>query len=134
VLDTAAEADAKRARDLTASLKAEKVVILDSGYLDPGHFAEGSAREIIRVSRWKEGMLADVFETRAVKGKILSDEIIGLSDSQMVRRIGALVVVDGLERKRAALTNQWEWSAEIMVELYEWRREIEWFFKRPRLA
>ena len=130
VIDTAAEADAKRARDLTASLKAGEIVIFDRGYIDLSHFAELSAREVIWVSRWKEGMLADVFESRAVKGKILADEIIGLSDSQMVRRIRAMVVVDGVEREMVFLTNQLEWSAEMIVELYGCRWEIELFFKQ----
>ena len=130
VIDTAREADAKRARDLTASLKSGEIVIFDRGYVDLGHFAELSARGVSWVSRWKEGMIADLFESRPVKGKILADEIVGLSNSQMVRRVRAVVVVDGVEREMVFLTNHLEWSAELIVALYGCRWEIEVFFKQ----
>lgn len=130
VIDTAKEADAKRARDLTAGLKAGEIGIFDRGYIDHDHFRELTQRGVIWVTRWKEGLLADVFETRPVKGKILADEIIGLSDSQQVRRVRALVMVDGAEREMTFLTNQLDWSAAMIVELYGCRWEIELFFKQ----
>lgn len=132
VIDTAREADATRARDLTAGLKTGEIAIFDRGYIELKHFAELSERGVIWVTRWKEGMKADLFESRAVKGKILADEIVGLSDSQMVRRIRALVVVDGEEREMVFLTNQLEWSAELIVDLYGCRWEIEVFFKQMK--
>lgn len=132
VIDTAREADAKRARDLTAGLKIGEIVIFDRGYVDLTHFAELNQRGVVWVTRWKEGMKADVFETLATKGKILADEIVGLSDSQMVRRIRALVVVDGEEREMVFLTNHLKWGAELIVELYGCRWEIELFFKQMK--
>ena len=132
VIDTAREADAKRARDLTAGLKIGEIGIFDRGYVDLDHFAELSKRGVIWVTRWKEGMTADVFESRPVKGKILADEIVGLSDSQMARRVRALVVVDDEEREMVFLTNQLEWSAQLIVDLYGCRWEIEVFFKQMK--
>ena len=132
VIDTAREADAKRARDLTAGLKIGEIGIFDRGYIDLDHFAELSKRGVIWVTRWKEGMTADVFESRPVKGKILADEIVGLSDSQMARRVRALVVVDDEEREMVFLTNQLEWSAQLIVDLYGCRWEIEVFFKQMK--
>lgn len=132
VIDTAREADAKRARELTAGLKIGEIGIFDRGYVDLAHFADLSQRGVIWVTRWKEGMKADLFESRPVKGKILADEIVGLSDSQMARRIRALVIVDGQEREMTFLTNQLKWSAELIVELYGCRWEIELFFKQMK--
>ena len=77
-------------------------------------------------------MTADVFDSRPLSGKILADEIVGLSDSQSARRIRALVVVDGQEREMEFLTNQLEWSAAMIVELYKCRWEIEVFFKQMK--
>ncbi len=47
VIDTAREADNKRARDLTAGLKPGQVGIFDRGYVDLKHFAELSERKVI---------------------------------------------------------------------------------------
>lgn len=132
VIDTAREADNKRARDLTAGLKPGQIGIFDRGYVDLKHFAELSERKVIWVTRWKEGMTADVFEARPVTGKILADELVGLSDSQLARRIRALVMVDGVEREMVFLTNQVDWSAKLIVELYKCRWEIEVFFKQMK--
>ena len=41
-------------------------------------------------------MLAELFESRAVKGGILADEIIRLRYSRIARRNRALFVVDGM--------------------------------------
>ena len=82
------------------------------------------------MTRWKEGMSADVFERRPVQGRIPADEIIGLSDSQMARRVRALVVVDRQERPMTFLTSQTEWSAPMIVDPYGCRGESGLFFKQ----
>src|ERR1051325_9878856 len=46
------------------------------------------------------------------------------------RRIVALVEVDGQEREMIFLTNNLEWSAQTVVDLYQCRWEIEVFFKQ----
>ncbi len=56
----------------------------------------------------------------------------GLSDSQLARRMRALVLVDGVEREMEFLTNQVDWSAELIVELYKCRWELEVFFKQMK--
>jgi hypothetical protein len=84
------------------------------------------------VTRWKEGLLADVLERRPVPagGKILADEWVALSDRQSARRIRAQVEVDGTEREMVVLTNHLSWAASTVVALYEARWQVEVFFKQ----
>ena len=103
---------------------------MDRGYVELLHFKELNERGVIWITRWKEGMTCDLWDRRPVKGKILADEIIGLRDGTSARRIRALVEVDGVEREMTFLTNQLEWSAATIVDLYRCRWEIEVFFKQ----
>jgi hypothetical protein len=132
VIDTAREADNGRARELSAGLKTGEILVMDRGYVDLDHFAELSPRGVIWVTRWKEGMQCDLWEERPVRGKILADEVVGLTNGLRARRIRALVEVDGEEREMMFLTNHMEWSAETIVELYRCRWEVELFFKQMK--
>ena len=49
---------------------------------------------------------------------------------QNLRRIVALVVVDGKEREMVFLTNHFEWSPATVADLCRCRWEIEVFFKQ----
>ena len=132
VVDSALDSDAGRAREVCAGLKSGEIVVFDRAYLDRQHLVDLGAREVIWVTRWKAGMLADVLERRAVPagGKILADEWVALSDGQSARRIRARVEVDGEERELVFLTNQLVWAASTVVALYQARWQIEVFFKQ----
>lgn len=132
IVDSARQADNLRARELTAGLSSGEIAVFDRGYNDHEHFADLSARGVVWVTRCKEGTVWDLLERRAVKGRILEDNVICLTNGTHCRRIEAVVEVDGKEQKMAFLTNQMEWSAETIVELYRARWEIELFFKQHK--
>lgn len=70
-------------------------------------------------------------------GRILRDEIIALRNPaaladypDLMRRISALVEIDGREQERVFLTNNMEWSPASVADLYRCRWSIEAFFKQ----
>src|SRR5260370_39902096 len=68
-------------------------------------------------------------------GKILRDEVIMLSDlnkaaPQLMRRVVALVEIDGQQRQMEFLTNNLQWSPRSVADLYRCRWQIEVFFKQ----
>ena len=139
IVDTARHHDAKRAREVCAGIKAGEIVIFDKAYVDFSHLADLCMREIFWVTRAKENLSYRV-ERRCQTGPIgpiLRDDLIRLQSPtaraeypELMRRIVARVEVDGREVEMVFLTNNLEWSASSIVELYRCRWEIEVFFKQ----
>jgi hypothetical protein len=114
IVDTAKDADAKRAREVCAGLKAGEIVIFDKAYVDFDHLADLTLRQVFWVTRAKDNLSYDVEECRQKKaaGKILRDEVIRLKAPgsravypDQMRRIVALVEVDGREVEMVFLCN-----------------------------
>ncbi len=138
IVDTARDADAKRAREVCAGVKAGEIVIFDKAYVDYEHLMDLERREVVWVTRAKENLEFVVMESLPVKagGKIVSDELVGVKNAgsqkaypELMRRVTAWVEVDGKERLMVFLTNQLTWSPESVAELYRCRWQIEVFFK-----
>ena len=137
IVDTAAEHDNLRAHELCADLKSGEIALFDKGYVDFGHLKDLDVRGIFWVTRAKENMAYEVVRKmpRSKDEKILQDEIIRLSNPnkpapELMRRVVALVEVDGEEREMTFLTNNLEWSPRSVADLYRCRWQIEVFFKQ----
>jgi len=138
IIDTARENDGKRSRELCAGIRPGEIVVFDKAYLDFAHLFDLLQRGVFWVTRAKENMAYHVITTLPVSGgNILRDELIVLSTPSaandypdVLRRITALVEVDGCEQEMVFLTNNVEWSPVSVADLYRCRWSIEAFFKQ----
>ncbi len=137
IIDTAGEHDNKRARELCAGIEGGEIVLFDKGYVDFEHLRDLGQRQISWVTRAKENMNYVVAQNLAQSKdpKILSDQVIMLSNlnepaPELMRRVVALVEIDGVERQMVFLSNNLEWSPRSIADLYRCRWQIEVFFKQ----
>jgi hypothetical protein len=139
LIDTARDNDAKRAREVCAGIRAGEIVLFDKAYVDFAHLHDLNQRGVFWVTRAKDNLQCKVIKKRIHKaeGKILRDDEILLTGVRSqadyplrLRRVVALVEVDGVEREMVFLTNNLEWAASTVAELYRCRWQIEVFFKQ----
>jgi len=142
IVDTAGENDNKRAREACAGLESGEIAVFDKAYVDYMHLHDLDARGVQWVTRAK-----DNFKYRAVRnlpvpagGRILKDQIIVLAGAKWqkklkgwkLRRVEAIVEVDGKDKVMVFITNNQQWSAGSVCDLYRARWEIEVFFKQVK--
>jgi hypothetical protein len=139
IIGPGAEHDNVRAPALCAALREGEVVLFDKAYVHFKHLFELAGRGVFFVTREKTNL-----KTKRVKKlprpkdrRILGDELIVLTGArtlrdypQTLRRVRALVEIDGKQREMVFLTNNPEWSAVTLCELYRARWQIEVFFKQ----
>lgn len=137
IVDTAGEHDNRRAHELCAGVQAGEIVIFDKAYVDFAHLADLSMREVWWVTRAKDNLQYRVVKKlqHGIDGHILRDDLIQLTGPAAkaypveLRRVVALVEVDGQLREMVFLTNNFTWSAQTIADLYRCRWSIEVFFK-----
>ena len=139
IIDTARDNDARRAREVCAGIQPGEIVIFDKAYLDFAHLFALAMAGIHWVTRAKENLQYRVCKRLKKPGdrKILRDDLIVLKTPgsreaypERMRRVVALVEVEGKEVEMVFLTNHLEWSASSVADLYRCRWSIEVFFKQ----
>ena len=139
LVDTARDHDARRAREVCAGIRSGEIVLFDKAYVDFVHLRDLDGRGVCWVTRAKDNMQFKVVQRRikTPEGKILRDDEVLLTVPRSradyprrMRRVVALVEVDGVEREMVFLTNNLEWAASTVAELYRCRWQIEVFFKQ----
>jgi hypothetical protein len=137
VVEDAAHHDSKRADALCEGLKDGDVLLADRAYMDLRFLHGLSGRGVFFVLREKENMVFEVTGRRPHKDpRILADETVRMSRKgsaekypEELRRITAVVEVDGKDVEMAFVTNNFAWSPRTVAELYRARWAIETFFK-----
>lgn len=137
LIDTAAEHENTRAVEVCAGLKAGEIAVMDKGYTDFEHMHALTQRGVFWVIRAKATLKYDVVRTHSQPdGKILKDEVIRFhyhnakrAYPMELRRVEALVEVDGKEVVMTFLTNNFQWQPQSVADLYRCRWQIELFFK-----
>ena len=138
IIDTAKEHDNRRAHELCAGLEAGEIAVFDKAYVDFEHLHDLTQRGVWWVSRAKDNMQYRVVEKLKTTDnpRILADEIIELTVfnsrrnyPQRLRRVVALIEIDGKDQELVFLSNHLTWSAWTVAELYRCRWDIEVFFK-----
>jgi hypothetical protein len=139
IIDTARDHDNQRARELCAGIREGEIVLFDKAYVDFQHLAELAMSGISWVTRAKDNLKFKVRQRLSQRpaGKILRDDLIELRTAQsrasypeLLRRVVALVEVEGREVEMVFLTNNLSWSATSVADLYRSRWSIEVFFKQ----
>jgi hypothetical protein len=142
LIDTAREHDNQRARELCAGIKEGEIVLFDKAYCDFAHLSDLEKREVFFVTRAKDNMAYRVKKRlRGGHGNILKDELVVLKGHyarldypSVLRRVTAMVELDGEFQVMVFLTNNTEWSASSVADLYRCRWHIEVFFKQIKQA
>jgi hypothetical protein len=138
IVDTAKHNDNKRAREVCAGIRPGEIVVFDKAYVDFEHLFDLTMRTVCWVTRAKDNLCFRVVKRLARKnGRILRDDLIVLKGAaswgkypEPIRRIVAIVEVDGRDQEMVFLTNNLEWSAQSVADLYRCRWSIEVFFKQ----
>ena len=130
--------DSQEAISLCAGIRAGEIVVFDKAYVDFEHLYQLDERGVFWVNRAKDNMAYRIKKRRkkANKSILLDAEIILTTVksrkqySKRLRLVRALVEVDGKTVEMEFITNNMEWAASSICDLYQCRWGIEVFFKQ----
>lgn len=138
LVDLAPHHDSTRAAAMCAGLQAGEIVIFDKAFLAFNHLRQLTARGIFWVTRSKDNLDCRVVHKRlgTPQENILRDDLIKLRGPkskqlypEVLRRVRARVQLKGEWVEMEFLTNNLDWSAHSVAELYKCRWDIEKFFR-----
>lgn len=139
VVDSAKHSDPRKAYEVCIDIKAGEIVVFDKAYVDFKHLYMLNERNVFWVTRSKDNMQYKTIKSLRTKPKrgILKDEIIELTgmDTQkhypeVLRLVEAEVEINGKKEVLTFISNNLEWSAQSICDLYKARWAIEVFFKQ----
>jgi hypothetical protein len=139
IIEEASHHDSARTLPLCAALQAGEVAIFDKAYMHFISLFGLHLRGIFWVTRAKDNLRYRVYRKRLRKpsGNILRDDEITLVGPksraeypQRLRRVEAVVEVNGEERVMVFLNNNFAWAPSSVADLYRCRWAIEAFFKQ----
>jgi hypothetical protein len=138
IVKSAKSHDAVKGRILCNQLQDGEIVIFDKAYVDFKHLFELMSRGILWVTRAKSNMAFKVVRTLSRKnGNIICDVVIKLTGvkskkdyPQSFRLIVADVLRDGRMVRMEFITDNFDFAASTICELYKARWDIELFFKQ----
>jgi hypothetical protein len=139
LIEEASHHDDTRAPALCFHLLEGEIALFDKAYVNFVHLYELCQRGVCWVTRSKTNMAYRVTKKllRKPTGKILRDDLIVLTTAKSkkqypakLRRVEMIVTVDGKEVVMVFITNNMEWAASSVGELYQARWGIEVFFKQ----
>jgi hypothetical protein len=129
--------DLSESHELCADVRSGEIVVFDKAYVGFKHLYLLTKRGVFWVTRAKDNMQYEVVgQHRKTKGSIIRDVDIRLKDYKTSRKypatlrlVEAIVEVDNQPRVMTFLTNNMQWAASSICDLYKSRWGIEVFFK-----
>ena len=137
LVKSAAFTDLAESYEACAGVRPGEIVVFDKAYIDFEHLHALTRRGVFWVTRAKDNVHYEIVgQHTEPKGLIIRDVDIKLKDYKTRRKypgalrlVEAIVEVDGKPRTMAFITNNTQWAASSICDLYRSRWGIEVFFK-----
>ena len=139
IVDSAKGHDNTKAHELCAGLKSGEIAVFDMAYIDYEHLYLLTERGVFWVCRVKDNMKLRCVKRLLKKpsGRILRDDIVVVENANKrkgypdrMRRITALIEINGVDTEMVFFSNNLDWAASSICDLYKARWNIETFFKQ----
>ena len=137
LVETTGTHDSAEAPAVCAGVNPGEIVVFDKAYVDFKHLHQLLPRGVFWITRAKDNMKYEVVgQHNAPKFNVLRDVVIRLSGQrtsqwypQTIRLVETMVEVDKKPKRMTFITNNFDWAASSICDLYKVRWGIEVFFK-----